>query len=273
MKMNFYISRDGYGQLRCPRRRRGRSLRAGEEVSAARNTSFHGHRVPIVVSIRLMFAWTEKLSYADARTHCSQHSANVSERTIADWYNYCRELVIVKFICRQIGTGLIGGPGRIVQIDEAKFGRRKYNRGRWIEGHWVLGLIEDGSNDLRLELCPDNNRSATALIQIIRRHVAVGTTIRSDCWGAYQSLPQYGYYHEVVNHSREFVTPEGIHTNRIESMWRPMRRFFGGRLIDHDHFADHLIEYMWRRYCRLNNIEKFGNLLDFIREEYPVNRE
>lgn len=33
----------------------------------------------------------------------------------------------------------IGEPQAVVQIDEAKFGRRKYNRGRVIEGQWVLG--------------------------------------------------------------------------------------------------------------------------------------
>lgn len=46
--------------------------------------------------------------------------------------------------------GKIGGPGKVVQIDESKFGRRKYNRGRHIEGHWVIGMLEDGSDDLRL---------------------------------------------------------------------------------------------------------------------------
>jgi len=36
----------------------------------------------------------------------------------------------------------IGGNGLIVEIDEAKFGRRKYNRGRLITGQWLLGGIE-----------------------------------------------------------------------------------------------------------------------------------
>ncbi len=38
-----------------------------------------------------------------------------------------------------------------VEIDESKFGKRKYNRGQNIDGHWVLGGIkEDQINISRL---------------------------------------------------------------------------------------------------------------------------
>jgi len=267
--MNLSVERSGYGQFRCPRRRRG-SPRSGEEVSAAKGTWFEGHLIPITTSIRLMFSWTENLSYAGARRNCPQDTGNLSDTTIADWYNYCRELITYKFLDDQDRHGLIGGPGKIVQIDEAKFGRRKYNRGRHVEGHWVIGMIEDGSVDFRLEICPDNERSAEILIPLILKHVAIGTTIRTDEWKGYTQLPRYGYVHQTVNHSREFVTEEGVHTNRVESMWRPMRAFFQGRLISDDVFADHLVEYQWRRQCRLRRIEKFESLLGYIRDEYRV---
>ena len=32
----------------------------------------------------------------------------------------------------------IGGLGTVVEIDESKFGKRKYNRGRMVEGTWVV---------------------------------------------------------------------------------------------------------------------------------------
>ena len=37
---------------------------------------------------------------------------------------------------------ILWDPGHVVKMDEAKFGRRKYNRGRYIEGHWVVGGID-----------------------------------------------------------------------------------------------------------------------------------
>ena len=40
--------------------------------------------------------------------------------------------------------------------------------------------------------------------------------IISDCWKGYINLRKYGYTHETVNHSKEFVNEEGAHTNKIE---------------------------------------------------------
>ena len=37
----------------------------------------------------------------------------------------------------------IGGEGKVVQIDESKFGKPKYHRGHHVEGQWVFGRIEN----------------------------------------------------------------------------------------------------------------------------------
>lgn len=94
-----------------------------------------------------------------------------------------------------------GGPERIVQIDEAKFGRRKYYHGHRIDGHWLFGMIEDGSSNFRLEICPDNKRTAEALLSLIQRYVAAGMTVHTDAWHTYRGLLSLGYLHETVNHS------------------------------------------------------------------------
>jgi hypothetical protein len=62
----------------------------------------------------------------------------------------------------------------------------------------------------------------------IKKWVHRGSIIRTDGWKAYEKLEEMGYVHQVVNHSKEFVTSSGVHTNRVESMWRPMK----------DHFRD-----------------------------------
>lgn len=148
----------------------------------------------------------------------------MAKTTIAARVSYLREVVCEAFSHMQYGTQ-IGGPGIVVQvflvfrfpiiqssalisysqIDEAKFGRRKFNRGRIIEGHWVLGMIAEGSEDLRLVICPNNVRNSETLVPLILEHVARGSIIHTDEWKAYKPLTNYGYTHYTVNHSREFV--------------------------------------------------------------------
>lgn len=41
------------------------------------------------------------------------------------------------------GVGL-GGEGVVVEIDECKIGKIKFNRGRLVEGVWILGMINVG---------------------------------------------------------------------------------------------------------------------------------
>ena len=92
-----------------------------------------------------------------------------------------------------------------------------------VEGSWILGFIVSGDcESFRLEICPDNKRDAATLIPLIKKHVAIGTTIRTDCWKAYHSLDDHGYIHETVNHTENFVDLEtGAHTQKIESNWTP----------------------------------------------------
>ena len=40
------------------------------------------------------------------------------------------------------GDMMIGGPGIVVEIDESKFGKKKYHRGHPVEGVWDLGGVE-----------------------------------------------------------------------------------------------------------------------------------
>ena len=68
----------------------------------------------------------------------AMHETGHGEHTIVDWYNFHRDVCAQYFLDHPT---IIGGPGTIVEIDESKFGRRKYNRGRYQDGHWVFGRI------------------------------------------------------------------------------------------------------------------------------------
>ena len=112
----------------------------------------------------------------------------------------------------------LGGPGKVVQINESKIGKRKYHRGHVVEGQWVFGGTEEESRKCSIVTVED--RTEATLISHIQEWIEPGTTIVSDCWKGYVNLENYGYQHETVNHSVEFVNSEGYDTNKIERQWR-----------------------------------------------------
>lgn len=98
--------------------------------------------------------------------------------------------------------GKIGSPGVVVEIDECKIGRRKYEWGRMVKGSWILGIIVIGESEKhRIGNCLNNKRDKNTLISLIRKHVASGTEIYTDLWKGYFNLHDHGYKHVTVNHS------------------------------------------------------------------------
>jgi hypothetical protein len=67
---------------------------------------------------------------------------SLATNTAVDWDSFCREVcevTIMRESCK------IGGEGKVVQIDESLFGKRKYHRGHVVKGQWVFGGIESDS--------------------------------------------------------------------------------------------------------------------------------
>ena len=122
-----------------------------------------------------------------------------SEHTLVDWCYFERE-VCVEIIQRD--SEQIGVDGKEAEIDESKFGKRKYHRGKRVDGVWVFGGIERQSKKcFFFQIVED--RSAQKLIQIIQKYIKPGTVILPDCWKAYSSLKDEGYTYLTVNHSNE----------------------------------------------------------------------
>lgn len=164
-------------------------------------------------------------------------------RTIVDWFSFVRE-VFVDHLNKS--STQIGGVGEVVEIDEAKFGKRKYNRGKRVKGNWVLGGVERGSG--RSFLVPVKDRSRKTLVRLIRRWVRPGTQIITDCWKSYDRLSSYGFEHLTVNHSKTFKDPiTGAHTNKVERGWRDVRDHIPKYGVKSKHFAGYLAEYMFKK--------------------------
>jgi len=196
---------------------------------------FSASHLSLHLIVKVVYFWAHQYPQ-----HIVIHETGISEKTIIDFYNFCREVcsvVLEKF------SEPIGGVGKIVEIDESKFGKRKYNRGKRVNGVWVFGGIERDSNPPKCFFVSVPDRSAATLVPIIKRFILPGTTILSDCWKAYYCLRDEGYLHETVNHSVEFVSETGAHTNGIESRWNAMKkslpRYGTNRELYNSYFAEY----------------------------------
>lgn len=138
----------------------------------------------------------------------------------------------------------IGGPGKTVQIDESKFGKRKYHRGHRVEGQWVFGGIEEGSR--KCFLISVEERSEAALLPLIEKCIEPETLILSDCWKAYTNLEKHNYNHETVNHSKEFVNKYRKHTNKMEGQWRYVKASLPKFGVRKYMYSGYLAEFLWR---------------------------
>eukprot|EP00731_Ephydatia_muelleri_P008965 Em0004g1303a len=220
-----------------------------------------GSHLEIQVILRLLHLWSTKTPVGKA-----QDEVKVGSATAVDWYNFIRDICIQFFIDH---PAVVGGPGKEVEIDESKFGKRKYNRGRAVEGHWVFGGMERGSGESFLVEVA--RRDAATLLPIIAQHVRPGTTVYSDEWAAYHQLSTAtGNVHLTVNHSLHFVDPvTGAHTQGVESMWSSCKRMMREeRAMNSLLFDTYLPEFMWRR--KFGGPVAFGHILKHISEQYPV---
>jgi hypothetical protein len=101
-------------------------------------------------------------------------------------------------------------------------------------------------------------------------HVVPGTTIYSDTWRPYFTLAEHGFDHHMVNHSEEFVTAQGGHTQEIESLWNQIKADLKVRRgYNANQLGGVLDEFMFRHEYHNNDI--FPKLLEEIAIQYPLN--
>ena len=177
------------------------------------------HKISLHDYIIIAFGWLQ----GKERSAVSA-DVPVSVRTIIRIFN---DLNVASSILLEKHSTRLGGENRIVEIDECCLPRSKYSVGRVKEECWVLGMIERPITQDEIPRCvllsvPD--RKKETLVPLIQLWVKEHTTLCTDKLQSYVKLNEYGYTHESVNHSKNFVDPvTKAHTQRIESMWRWVR--------------------------------------------------
>ena len=149
---------DGY-LWKCQKQLNGK--RHQSEKSIREGSWFEKSNLTIEEVLKFTYWWCQ-----DMKQWQIKQQLGLGSHTAVDWDMFCREVCEVALFQRR---EKIGGPGKLVQIDESKIGKRKYHRGHVVEGQWVFGGIEDDSRKCFIVTVEDRSES-TLLETIIKKN-------------------------------------------------------------------------------------------------------
>ena len=213
---------------------------------------FEGAHLTIEDVVKITYFWSHKYTQ-----DIIIHESGISYKTIVQYAHFCHKVGID--ILEKLSEP-IGGQGMIMEIDESKFGKRKYNCGRCVDGVWVFGGIEHDTKPPKCFFTTVPDRKRETLLLIIKRYILPGTTIHSDFWKAYDCLATEGYIHEKVNHSETFAAKNGVHTNNIESRWHAVKKSLPKYSTTKALYNSYFAEYCVRKKYMDSSQDKFLSL-------------
>ena len=227
-------------------------------LSIRHNSWLVDSKLKLEIILEFMYLWSQAFSIKEI-----MHELRLTNKTVIEWSTFLRECCVSTII--DAGEA-IGGNGVEVEIDESKFGKRKYHRGHRVEGQWVFGGREKYDKS-KLFMIPVANRKAATLEKLIKKWIKPRSIIHSDCWKAYSKLSQMGHTHVTVNHSKEFMNLEtAACTNAIESEWHHAKLSMPRYGVHKGLHAGYLAEFMWRR--KYHNSDKLLQLITDVNTSY-----
>lgn len=154
----------------------------------------------------------------------------------------------------------LGGEGKIVEADEAYFGKADgMRRSKWAKAQAkmkILSLVERGG-DIRSMRIKDANKFV--ITDILHRHVDPATTLHTDGSGIYTRTGAVKK-HESVDHNKTYVRTNSrgkkVHTNTLEGFFSIFKR---GMIGTYQHCGEqHLNLYLSEFDFRQNTRAKLG---------------
>lgn len=233
--------------------------KCGYKCSLNKGTWFHNATLTYTQALKVIFCFVHSIRIKSASSLLS-----LSEKTLVDWYNLCREICIESNLASE-NRPVLGGEKKVVELGESKLGPRKYQRGKTVEGQWVFGIVElDSQNSffLPVEKCDQNT-----LCSIIRQYIKPGTIILTDYWKVYNNLKGDNFRQLKASHSITFKAPVS-HSKDIETRWWFMKRNLNESNRPKVCFEANLASYIWRK--RHANMKPFERFLKDVAQVFEI---
>lgn len=217
----------------------------GTYVHLYKGTLLERKKLPLNDFLNLAYFWLLGLNIDQLST---LFKGKLSTRSIS---GYVHDFMLMT----SVETGSpkkIGGKGTIVQIDESKFFKPKYGKGRPVtsKAPWVFGGVEYKTKKKRYFMHIVPQRDRTTLEHFIKKYIKRHTTIWHDDWASYRhidKIPYYKYGDGVVNHSKKSYVDHntGVHTQAIESKWDVVKRKMPDSVKKSKNLQPYLNHFIW----------------------------
>ena len=280
----------------CTHRTEGKPTPCKHQASVReKDTFFKGLRLPFSYILKVAYNFSMRVPPGTATYECSkllpaEVAANfvrktkyLNKNTTTQYYLFLRECLAKEYLDMFEGQRL-GGPGKLVCIDETFVSTWKYHRGKRTAGMTIiiLGLVElDSANRRetgRVILRELKNKSRVSIQESIDRFVEPGSTIYTDSYVSYHYLTEAGYDHWMVNHSDGEFSRNGVSSNAIEGVFKRFKSMFREYRMCTPTNKDYsllLTEFCWRnKFLRGKDWRSraFDSVLSAIRHTYPLDR-
>ena len=194
----------------------------GRQISLLAGTIFHGSKLTLVQLFRMVYMIVAEKSGTNAMAIHRQ--IGVSHRTALLWVRKVRSIMDRRPRTRISGT---------VEVDESVIGGKPQGtQGREIGPHQARVVVlaqdkgEEGMGRVRLE--PIERATTEELGAVIRKHVELGSTLRTDGWRSYPKAAR-GYDHQPHNVKKSGLKAhEGLPLVHLVSSL--LKRFISGVL-------------------------------------------
>jgi len=220
------------------------------ERSTFRNSFVQGCKLPKNEVMHCLWLWLNKVP--------STTTASMlvwDEDTASKWHKFFRQMV-AQMLDHDKEENMLGGYDEngepiIVEVDETKMGKRKYNKGRRVTASWVIGMVER-TRQRRTAWVVVQQRDASVCTAVIKKFIKPGSIIHSDMWGGYNPIKNMGmnYTHRRLCHKKEFVNMKDgfkTHTQTIEGNNGAVKKAIPVHKRSGADLQDCLFEFMWRR--------------------------